>query len=109
MSVTDARTKGIILDALSDETSRKILKSTTAGARSVEELTSETKVPMSTVYRRVHELAEAGLLFVEWVGGTKKTKRYATYRSLLGGTSVTMDTGGVQVWVSPNTTRSRLR
>ena len=100
--VRDGRMEVAILNALSDEASRKMLNSTTAKARSVEELANEISVPMSTAYRLVNDISEAILLFVDRLVVTEEMKRYATYRSALGEIKVAMDAGGVRVWVSPN-------
>jgi phosphomannomutase len=94
--------KKAILDAVSDETSRRILNSTIREARPAEGIAHEIDVPVSTVYRRVHELAVAGVLFVERIVTTKEGKRYSLYRSAFRGIKATLDEGRLQVWVTLN-------
>ncbi|MFC7164561.1 ArsR/SmtB family transcription factor [Halospeciosus flavus] len=51
-----------ILDALGDETCRQILRSADAESTTVAELAAECGVSESTVYRRLSELGELGLV-----------------------------------------------
>ena len=51
--------------AISNETERKILASTIAKAKSIEEISSETRIPLETCREKVLELANLGLLVSE--------------------------------------------
>ncbi len=51
-----------LLDVLGDERSREILEATSRKPRSVEKLSEECGIPSSTIYRRVREMTEEGLL-----------------------------------------------
>jgi DNA-binding transcriptional ArsR family regulator len=99
--VADAGMEGAILDAVSDETSRRILNSTLAKGKSVEEMANEIDVPLSTVYRHVHKLKEAGLMS-ERIGVTRAGSKHALYRSILSGMTLALGPGGLHVGMTPN-------
>ncbi|MCU4925381.1 helix-turn-helix domain-containing protein [Halobacteria archaeon AArc-dxtr1] len=56
---TDAQT---VLDALQDDGCRAILEEAATEARTATELSNCCDIPMSTAYRKVESLADAGLL-----------------------------------------------
>lgn len=91
-----------IMNAISDGSSSKILGSIISRRRSVEEICSETGVPLSTAYRRIHEMAEGGLIFPERVVLTKDHKRYAVYRSAFSKVTVQLTMGDFLVTGTPN-------
>lgn len=70
-----------VVAALADEFSRRIISSTVAEGKTVQEISLEQAVPLSTCYRRASELAHKGLLIVERIVVTGEGKRYAVYRS----------------------------
>ncbi len=70
-----------MVNALADEYSRKILLKTIDHSYSVEELSRSENVPISTAYRRVNELKDAGLLTVEKTILTNDGKKFEMYRS----------------------------
>jgi len=70
-----------ILTALADEFSRRIVSSTVKEGKTVQEISLEQAVPLSTCYRRTGELSRNGLLMVERIVVTGEGKRYAVYRS----------------------------
>lgn len=51
-----------VLDALGDETCREILRAADGGGATVEELAAECSVSESTVYRRLSDLGDLGLV-----------------------------------------------
>ena len=65
MIVRDERQKKNILTALGDEYARRILLSTMREAKSIERISRDYDIPLTTAYRRVHELQEAGLVIVQ--------------------------------------------
>jgi DNA-binding Lrp family transcriptional regulator len=87
---------------LSDEYSRKILLSTISTARSVEELSRENDIPLSTCYRRVHELLADGMLIMDRIVVTPDGKRYEMLRSSYKGFTVAFEDGAVKVDVIIN-------
>jgi hypothetical protein len=70
-----------VVAALSDDLSRRIVSSTVEAGKTVQEMSTERRVPLSSCYRRVHELVDQGLLVIERIVITGDGKRYAVYRS----------------------------
>src|ERR1700722_13456080 len=72
---------GCVVAALSDRFSRRIVSSTVSRGKTVQEISAEQAVPLSSCYRRTRELTDKGLLVVERIVITGEGKRYAVYRS----------------------------
>lgn len=83
-----------LVQGLADEYSRKILLSAIPVAKSVEDMSREEDIPLSTCYRRVHELLDAQLLVVEKIIVTSDGKKYELLRSAYKAVNVSF-TGGV--------------
>ena len=97
MIVNDEPAKQRILTALSDDYSRQILAATVHEPLSVLQLSKNYGMPITTAYRRVQDLVEAGLIAAVKSGRTTDGKWYELYRSLLLRIDVTFD--GVDVIV----------
>ena len=69
------------VNALSDEFSKRILLSTVERGKTVQEISLEQAVPLSTCYRRARELVDDGVLVIETLVVTAEGKRHAVYRS----------------------------
>lgn len=91
-----------ILSALADHFSEKIMTCTVTEARTVEEISSSEKIPLSTCYRRMRELVDAGLILVERIVITGSGKRYATYRSCFKSFRISSDFHGLSVEAEVN-------
>ena len=78
-----------VVSALADEFSRRIVSSTVDEGKTVQEISLEQAVPLSTCYRRASDLAEKGLLMVERIVVTGEGKRYAVYRSSFKSVQIT--------------------
>jgi len=89
-----------ILEALSDDYARKILISTLSDAKSIEEISHENGIPISTCYRRVRELLDMQILRVDRTIITGTGKKYETYRSAFDGASIVLSSEGVSVDVT---------
>jgi len=100
--VSDEPAKQRILAALSDEYSRKILTATVQEPLSALELSKKYEIPITTVYRRIEELVEAGLIAAVKSGRTTDGKWYDLYRSLLRRIDVSFDRGDVKIEVIVN-------
>ena len=70
-----------IITAIADDYSRRILHAAIEGPVSAVELTRHYGIPVTTVYRRIEELIEAGLLASVKSGRTKEGKWFDIYRS----------------------------
>ncbi|HUI01395.1 MAG TPA: hypothetical protein VLX56_07180 [Nitrososphaerales archaeon] len=90
------------LRALADEPSRRILASALSGAKKANEISEEQAIPMSSCYRKIHELVEQGLLVVDRIFVTGDGKRYATYRSTFKSVEMVSDTSGIMVYAELN-------
>jgi DNA-binding Lrp family transcriptional regulator len=90
-------TEHLILEALADDFSERIMRYAVEHARTVEEISSVQNIPLSTCYRRIRELVDAGLVLVERIVITGSGKRYATYRSCFRSFRISAGSHGVVV------------
>ena len=97
MIVNDETAKRRILSALSDEYSRQILTATVPEPLSALQLTSRCQIPITTVYRRLEELLDAGLIAAVKSGRTTDGKWFDLYKSLLLRIDVSFDHGEVTI------------
>jgi DNA-binding HxlR family transcriptional regulator len=79
-----------ILEALGDRWSREILLLLNDAPRSAQEIQSANRIPQSTLYRKLHELTEIGLVGVQRSIISNDGKRVELYRSLLDELKVEM-------------------
>ena len=97
MEITESGKVQSIVQSLSDEYSRKILLSAISSAKSVEDLSKENDIPLSTCYRRVHELLDGQILVVEKIIVTPDGKKYELLRSAYRAVNVSFDGGMMKV------------
>ncbi len=102
MIVSDDPSKQRILAAMADEYSRKILTATIQEPISALELSKKYEIPITTVYRRIEELVEAGLLAAVKSGRTTDGKWFDLYRSLLRRIDVGFENGDVRIEIIVN-------
>ncbi|MGA3296509.1 MAG: helix-turn-helix domain-containing protein [Candidatus Bathyarchaeia archaeon] len=95
--VNDEVAKQRILSAMADQYSRKILTATVNEPVSALDLSKRYQIPITTVYRRIEELVEAGLIAAVKSGRTADGKWYDLYRSLLRRIDVGFENG--DVWI----------
>lgn len=93
---------GAILSALGDESSRKILTSAITSGKTVEEISAEENLPLSTCYRRMRSLLSGGLMILERTVVTPAGKRYGVYRTSFSRAAISFNDGEVGVEVTPN-------
>jgi len=62
--VYDEEQKQAILQILADKYSMQILQNTMDTPKSAMEISSETRIPISTVYRRIQELCDTKLVSI---------------------------------------------
>jgi hypothetical protein len=91
-----------ILAALGDESSRRILGSAIATGKTVEEISAEQNLPLSTCYRRMRSLLSGGLMILEKTVVTPTGKRYAIYRTSFSKTAIRFNGEEIAVEVTPN-------
>ena len=71
-------------------------------AKSVEEIKHESSIPISTCYRRVHDLIDLRLLRVESTIITDAGKKFERYRSVISGATVSLLSGELVINVEMN-------
>ena len=84
-----------VVASLADEFSRRIVSSTVDEGKTVQEISLEQAVPLSTCYRRASDLARKGLLMVERIVVTGEGKRFAVYRSSFRSVKIDSDLVGI--------------
>src|SRR5271169_4034327 len=91
-----------MLTALGDESSRRILASAITSGKTVEEISAEQNLPLSTCYRRVRSLLGDGLMILERTVVTSTGKRYAIYRTSFSKVAIRFNGGEIALEVTPN-------
>jgi len=79
----DSDFRKAILKALSDDYSRTIMNFTIEQSKSVIDMVKKLDVPMTTAYRRVHDLEESKILKVTGSIVTDDGKKYFLYQNRL--------------------------
>ncbi|HEY6283523.1 MAG TPA: hypothetical protein VIW22_06325 [Nitrososphaerales archaeon] len=97
MQITDPSKVQALVQSLADEYSRKILLSAIQSAKSVEDMSRENDIPLSTCYRRVHELLDSQILVIERIILTPDGKKYELLRSSYRSVTVSFEDGVMSV------------
>ena len=79
----DSKFRDAILKALSDEYSRTIMNYTIEKPKSVIDIVKDCDIPMTTAYRRIHELEENKILKVAGSIITDDGKKFFLYQNRL--------------------------
>ncbi|MBI2184953.1 MAG: helix-turn-helix transcriptional regulator [Thaumarchaeota archaeon] len=87
---------------LADPYARRMLESVVFKAKSVPDIMRECNIPMTSAYRRVKQLLDAGLLKVERLVITDAGVKYELYRSNVRAIGVRFEAGALEIDVSPN-------
>lgn len=93
--------KDAILEVMADKYCRAILENTMDKPRSAMEVSAETKIPISTVYRRLQTLHDNKLL---GISGTISDdgKKYFLYKSKVKAIATSFNENYVEIEVVPN-------
>ena len=102
MEITDPATAQALVQALADDYSRRIMLSSIPAAKSVEDLSKENDIPLSTCYRRVHELIDAKVLLIDRIIVTSDGKRYELIRSAYRAVQADLENGVMKVDATVN-------
>lgn len=97
MQITDPTRIQALVQSIADDYSRKIILSAIPGPKSVEDMSRENDIPLSTCYRRVHELLAEQLLVVEKIIVTNEGKKYELLRSAYRAVTVSFENGVMKV------------
>ena len=90
-----------IIESISDPYSRKIIFSTSLKSKSAEEISLENDIPISTCYRRIHQLLEKHVLVVDRIILTDGGRKYETYRSAFRDPRINLESGKLVVEATP--------
>lgn len=102
MWINDAEKVRKIVSALSDEYSRKIIAATISKAKSPEQISEEEAIPLSTCYRRIHDLLALSIIHVNKIDladGKKSVLYKSAYKNIL----VKFESNELAVDLDPNT------
>lgn len=102
MSVLDESKAKEIVKALSDEYSRKIVFSIITNSLPIEDIGNQHNIPISTCYRRAHELLHFRLIKPNRTIIREDGKKYVCYKSAIKGAAIRFDAGRLTVEVVPN-------
>ena len=102
LQITDPTRVQALVQSMGDEYSRKIMLSAIPAAKSVEDMSRENDIPLSTCYRRVHELLDAQILVVEKIIVTPDGKKYELLRSAYRAVTMSFDAGVMRVEATVN-------
>jgi hypothetical protein len=102
VQVTNPKTIEALTQVLSDEYSRKIMMATVPRAMSVEDISKENDIPLSTCYRRVHDLLEGGVLIVERIVVTQEGKKFELLRSAYRNMKIDFEGGQLAIEATVN-------
>jgi len=94
--IEETEKKDDLLEILSDKYCRAILQSTMHKPKSAIEITAESNIPMSTVYRRIQMLHDSNLLKTSGII-TDEGKRLFLYKSKVKGIKSTFNDGKTEV------------
>jgi DNA-binding Lrp family transcriptional regulator len=97
LEITEPERIHALVQGLADEYSRKIILSAIPKSKSVEEMSRENDIPLSTCYRRVHELLDAQILVIERIIVTPDGKKYELLRSAYRAVNVSFEGGAMKV------------
>ena len=93
--------KDAILEIISDKYCRAILDTTMDTPKSAMEISAESKIPISTVYRRLQTLHDNKLLGISG-SISDDGKKYFLYRSKVKAISSSYKSGFVEIEIVPN-------
>ncbi len=93
--------KDAILGVLSDRYCRAIIENTMEKPKSAMEISAETKIPISTVYRRLQTLHDNKLLNISG-SISQDGKKYFLYKSKVKAIATSFNGSYVEVEVVPN-------
>ncbi|MCV0392705.1 MAG: ArsR family transcriptional regulator [Nitrosopumilus sp.] len=94
--IQDSERKNCMLEVVSDKYCRAILEIIKSQPKSAIEITNETKIPISTVYRRIQMLHDNKLLVTSGMI-SEDGKRLFMYKSKIQGMKCNFNEGNVEV------------
>jgi len=101
IKIEDDSRKDAILEVISDKYCRAILEITMEKPKSAMEISSETKIPISTVYRRLQTLHDNKLLGISG-SISDDGKKYFLYKSKVKAIATSFNGSNVQIEIVQN-------
>ncbi|MCI4364590.1 MAG: helix-turn-helix domain-containing protein [Thermoplasmata archaeon] len=89
-----------ILAALGDPVSLRVLAALSRGERDVHTIVVETGLPQSSVYRKLHELADHGIAYVPRLAFTREGRKVEVFRARVREVRVLLADGAAKVSVT---------
>jgi DNA-binding Lrp family transcriptional regulator len=102
MQVSDDGKAIEVIKVLSDEYSRKILLCIINNSLPIEEISRLQNIPVSTCYRRIHEMLQFGIIKPDRTIIREDGKKYICYRSAIRNATIQLESGEVRVDVVLN-------
>tara|TARA_B100002049_G_C15779564_1_gene250162 strand:- start:159 stop:497 length:339 start_codon:yes stop_codon:yes gene_type:complete len=99
-TIIDDDRKQIYIRMVSDRFSIKIITAIINNSKTAVEISKETSIPISTVYRRIKFLQENKLIKVS--GGINKNGKFFVYQSKIKEVEITFNGRSIKVSVTPN-------
>ena len=99
--IEDDSRKDAILEVMSDKYCRAILETSMEKPKSAMEISGETKIPISTVYRRLQTLHDNKLLGISG-SISDDGKKYFLYKSKVKAIATSYNGGTIEIEVVPN-------
>lgn len=105
--IDDDERKNAILEMISDKYCRTILEVTMDKPKSAMKIANETKIPISTVYRRLQDLTDNRLLRISGIINDEG-KKYFLYKSKVKEISTTVNGNYIELQIVPNMQKNEL-
>lgn len=102
MLVTDESKAIEVIKALSDDYSRKIVLSIISISMPIEEIARVQNIPVSTCYRRIHEMLKFGIVKPDHTIIREDGKKFVCYKSAIKNATILLDSGHLKVDVVVN-------
>ncbi len=99
--IEDDERKDAILEILADKYCRDIIETTMEKPKSAMDITADTKIPISTVYRRLQSLHDSKLVTISGLI-SDDGKKFFLYRSKIRSLSASYTGNYIEVEVVPN-------
>jgi predicted transcriptional regulator len=95
--VTDQEKAVEVVKVLADEYSRRIILSIITNSLPIEEISKEQHIPVSTCYRRIHEMLEYGIVRPDRTIIQEDGKKFICYKSSFKNATIQLESGELKV------------
>ena len=97
-----------LLQNIVDETTFKIILSTIDIAKTVFQICEENKIPISSTYKKIRKLQNAGLIFIKKIEIDDKGKKVIFYKSKIKTLEFSLKKDGILLQFYKNNNNNRL-